>query len=474
VATSTTGTGLIQALGIGSGLDIQSLVTRLVAAERAPVQARITRQASDVATRVSALGALKGALSAFQGALEPLKSLDDFDVRSAVAGDTNVFGASATGSAAPGAYGIEVQQLAQPEQLISTAFSGGGASVVGSGVLTLQLGSSPSFAVTLDSTHKTLADVRDAINGAAGNNGINATLVYGVNGAQLVLTSRATGAGNTLTVSASGGDGGLARLGYAPGATGNYTEQQAAQDAILLVSGVEHHSASNVVSGAIDGVTLTLKAANKGSSASLTVANDTATVTANIRKFVGAYNAMQSQFARLGSYDAASKSAGPMLGDWLLTDVSSAMVRGATDRVAGVSAGYGALAALGITTDSDGQLQIDDAKLSAALQSSPAAVATLFGGRGGVARRLDERLTSLLASNGAIEARDSNLSSAQKAIDTETTRLDDQMAVVQQRYLAQFTALDSLMSQLQATSNYLTQQLANAASIGNGSSTRSG
>ena len=73
MTTSTTGTGLIQALGIGSGLDIQSLVSQLVAAERAPVETRLTRQASDVATRVSALGSLKGALSAFQSALEPLQ-----------------------------------------------------------------------------------------------------------------------------------------------------------------------------------------------------------------------------------------------------------------------------------------------------------------------------------------------------------------------------------------------------------------
>ena len=112
--------------------------------------------------------------------------------------------------------------------------------------------------------------------------------------------------------------------------------------------------------------------------------------------------------------------------------------------------------------------------LGTALGANPSAVATLFGGTGGVARRLNERLDALLASDGAIKARDTNLAAAQKTIDDDTRRLDDQMAVVQQRYMAQFTALDSLMSKLQSTSNYLTQQLANAASIANYGNNKSG
>ena len=113
-------------------------------------------------------------------------------------------------------------------------------------------------------------------------------------------------------------------------------------------------------------------------------------------------------------------------------------------------------------------------KLGTALGANPSAVATLFGGTGGVARRLNERLDALLASDGAIKARDTNLAAAQKTIADDTRRLDDQMAVVQQRYMAQFTALDSLMSKLQSTSNYLTQQLANAASIANYGNNKSG
>jgi flagellar hook-associated protein 2 len=471
---ASTGSGLIQALGIGSGLDIQSLVTQLVQAERAPTDSRLTRQSQDVATQLSALGTLQGALSSFQSALSPLASTDKFALFTATVGNTDVLSATADASAVPGNYSIEVRQLAQPEQLISAAQAAGAGAVVGYGSLTLQLGTGASFTVTLDSAHNTLADIRDAINSASDNAGINATLVYGINGAQLVLTSSATGADQTIQVSASGGDGGLASLAYAPGATGNYTEQQTAQDAIVLISGVEHHSASNVVDGAIDGVTLTLKTTNTGAPTSMAVAGDQAGVVANIQQFVSAYNALQGQLGRLGSYDATSKTAGPMFGDWLLNSIGGQMVRGATDQVAGVAAAYGSLAAIGITTDANGQLQIDSTKLNAALNAGADSVAKLFGGAGGVAQRLTTMIDGLLSSGGAIAARNQNLDDAQKAISDATQRLDDQMAGVQQRYLDQFNALDALMSQLQQTSTFLTQQLANAASIGNGSSTKSG
>lgn len=472
-SSSSASNGLIQSLGIGSGLDVQALVTQLVQAERAPTDSRLTRETQKIATQVSALGTLKGALAGFQSTLEPLAGIDQFSLFTATPANADMLGATADATAVPGTYTVETTQLAQPEQLISTAFSGGASATVGYGTLSLQLGADQSFAVTLDAQHATLADVRNAINSAKDNPGINATLVYGVNGAQLVLTSAATGASQTIKVSASGGDGGLAKLAYAPDATGNYTEQQAAQDAIVLISGVEHHSASNVVTGAIDGITLTLKTANQGTPTTLTVANDQAGVVANIQKFVSAYNSMRTQLSGLGSYNATTKSGGPLLGDWLLSDVSAQMVRGATDRVAGLANAYGSLAAIGITTDANGQLQLDSTRLNAALAANPDAIAQLFGGTNGVGTRLNSAIDKLLASSGAIAARNNNLTDAQQTVSDATRRLNDQMAVVQQRYLAQFNALDTLMAQLQQTSTFLTQQLANAASIGNGSSTKS-
>jgi flagellar hook-associated protein 2 len=472
-ATGSATGGVIQSLGVGSGLDIQSLVTQLVAADRAPLDARISRQATKIATQFTALGTLKGALSTFQAALSPLTSGSQFLIKSATSADPTIYTATTGSAAVSGNYDIEVRQLAQPEQLISTNFTGGAAAVLGAGQLQVTLGSS-SFGVAISSGNATLADVRDAINSAAGNPGVKATLVYGQTGAQLVLASASSGASNAITVSVSGAGGALANLSYTGSGDAHYTETQQARDSIVFVSGVEHHSASNVVDGAIDGVTLSLKTAKPNTTISLAVTDDQATVTANIQKLVAAYNTVLKQFQTLGKYDAASKTGGPMLGDYLLKDAQFSLSRGFTDRVAGISGNYNSLAAAGVTTAADGTLNVDASKLQAALTADPGSIAKLFAGPNGISTRLNSKLTSLLSSNGTIAVRNLNLASAQLDVTRQQTNVNNQMAQVQARYLKQFNALDSLMSQMQSTSNYLTQQLANSASIGNGSSTKSG
>ena len=464
-ATTGAGSGLIQSLGIGSGLDVKSLVTQLVAADRAPLAARITRQASSIATSLSALGALKGAISAFQSALAPMSTVSQFQVMAAASADETIFSATATSGAVAGSYGVEVRQLAQPEQLISTAFAGGATAPVGTGTLQISLAGA-GFAVTIAADHATLADVRDGINAASDNPGVKATLVYGISGAQLVLTSAATGAGNAIGVTVSNAAGSLAQLSYAGAGDTHYTEAQQPKDAIVVISGVEHHSSGNVVDGAIDGVTLNLHSAKPGTTLNLTVSNDQNAVIANVNKLVAAYNSMQGQFRALGGYNAATKTGGPLLGDWLLSGAQSQLSRGMADQVAGLNSRYASLAALGVTTGADGTMSVDGSKLQAALTADGSSVARLFSGPQGIATRLNATATKLLESGGAIAARDTNLATAQKDVSTQQTALNARMAIVQARYLKQFNALDSLMSSLQSTANYLTQQLANTAKIG--------
>jgi flagellar hook-associated protein 2 len=471
MATSSisNGGGLIQSLGIGSGLDVQSLVTKLVAADRAPADARLTRQAQNIATGVSALGTLKGALSSFQTAVQSLSTSAQFQVNSTSTGDSTVFTATATGSAAPGSYSVMVQQLAQPEQLISNPIVGGSGAVVGTGTLAISV-NGKTFNVSIDSSNNTLANIRDAINGATDNTGVNATLVYGTGGAQLVLSSVGTGASNAITVAASGGDGGLASLAYGGTPGVNYTEAQKAQDSIVMISGVEHHAATNTVSDAIDGVTLTLNAAKKDTALNLSVTPNQGAVTNNIQQLVNAYNSMQSTFGQLGNYNATTKTGGPLLGDWLLGDAQFRMVGDMTNAVSGLPAAYSSLASIGITTQTDGTLKIDSTKLQAALTANGAGVAALFSGSNGIATRLSATLTSLLSDGSAIAARNQSYTDAQAQLTSQQDALNNNMAVVQQRYLTQFNALDSLMQQMQSTSSYLTQQLANIATIGSTSS----
>jgi flagellar hook-associated protein 2 len=452
---AASGTGILSSLGIGSGLDIGSLVTQLVAAERAPAQARITAQASDVATKISAMATLKSALSTFQSALTTLTTPSDFSSITANSSNENVFTATAQPSAVEGNYDIEISQLAKAQQLVSTAtFASGGDTVVGYGTLTLGLGGS-SFSVTLPSTQNTLSGIRDAINSASDNPGIKASLISGTGGTQLVLTSTQTGAANKITVSSTGGDGGLAALNYSSSATGNFTQKQTPQDAMLTVAGIPYTGPSNTVSNAIDGVTLNLLTTNVGTPATLDLAANNSQTSSNVQAFVTAYNALQSTLSTLGDYNNDTQTAGVLLGDSVLSTAYSSITRLSTDTVNGLAGDYTSLAAIGVTTTATGALQLDSSKLAAAMSADPSSVSNIFSSSGGVANRLNDYLDTLLASNGSIAARDANLTDAQNQITQDTTNLDAQMATVQARYTAQFTALDSILSQLNSTATYL-------------------
>jgi flagellar hook-associated protein 2 len=450
----------IQSQGIGSGLDVNSLVTQLVAADRAPRQAQITRRETDTTLQISALGSLKGALGAFRSALEGLKTVDALSPRSAVSGDDKILTASATTTAATGSYQIEVVDLAKSQQLASAPYLAGATAVVGTGTLAITQGDKV-FSVVIDETNNTLAGIRSAINAATGNTGVQATLINEVGGSRLVLTSTTTGQAGAMKIAQSGGDGGLAALVYDPQGTMAMTELAPAQQAHIRVGTFDVYSSSNTISDAIDGVTLNLKDTTEGDTVSVTISNDTAAATNKIKAFVNAYNTLYTTFAKLRSYNAETKESGPMLGDALLQGIEEGIRMDLVSPVSGVSGTYTSLAALGITKQVDGTLKVDDTKLTAAMTADRAAVAAVFGSTNGVATRLYKRVDAALATNAGIDARNTRLQSSMKDINKAKTDLDARMDAVEKRYRAQFGALDVLLSQMQQTSSYLSQQLAN-------------
>src|SRR5690349_13571237 len=163
--------------GLGSGLDINSLVSQLVTAEKSTKQAQITRAQTGTVTTISALATLKGAMSTFNSALTPLKTVEIFEAHSATSSDQEFFSSSATNLAAPGSYDVQIEAIASAHQISSTAVVGGSTVAVGTGTLTLQSGTK-SFSVAIESPNNTLAHIRDAINNATDNdNLISATIV---------------------------------------------------------------------------------------------------------------------------------------------------------------------------------------------------------------------------------------------------------------------------------------------------------
>jgi flagellar hook-associated protein 2 len=444
----------------GSQIDVQSLVSQLVAAERSKTDTQINRDSTRVTTQISALGALMGSLSTFRSSLSSLQTVGAFSSRGVTSSNEEALTAAVTSSAVPGSYDIDVEQVAQAQQLSSTAFASGGTTVVGTGSLTISLGTG-SFTVDIADGQATLADIRNAINSASDNVGVRATLVQGTDGSRLVLSSSTTGAANTIQVSQSGGDGGLAQIAYSPSDTSNYTQIKAAQDAIVYIAGSQVTSASNTIEGAIDGVTLTIKkeTTEESGPVGLAVSYDSAAVTTKVKGFVSAYNALMTQISRLRSYDATTKTAGPMIGDTLLTSLESELRRTLSGVVPDQAEGFETLAAIGITTQLDGTLGVDDTKLQKALSNNFEAVSKLFGSDEGIAKRLFTAADERLKTGGALDVRSDTLADQQRAIEKRKDDLDVRMVAVQQSYLQQFTRLDTLLSQLQVTSSYLTQQI---------------
>lgn len=441
----------------GSVIDVSTLVSQLVSATQAPQEALISSKTQAVTAQISAVGTLKSALATFQSSLSALDTPSAFGALSATSSNTTAFTASADPGATLGTYSIAVTRLAQAQQLVSGAFSGGGSQTVGTGSLKLSLGAT-SFTVNIDSSNDTVAGIAAAINAATGNPGIEASVVTGTDGAHLVLSSALTGATNTIQVSETDSGTALSALTYGTGNTTHYIQQTAAQDAAFSIAGVAYTSASNTVTSALSGVTLNLLATT-ASAATMTVSTDTATVQGNITAFVTAYNTLQSSLASLGSYNSTSGTAGPMMGDALLSGVQNQIRSVLYGIVDTGSSTYSSLASIGVTTNSDGSLSVNSSTLSAALSSDFSAVSQLFSGSSGIAASLNSQVTTSLQAGGSIDSRSKTLVDQENALTQQNNQLTQQMNALTASLTEQYSSLNTLLSSLQSTSAYLSQAL---------------
>lgn len=383
---------MISVSGVGSGLDIEGLVTQLVAAEGQPTALRLDRKEASLQAKLSAFGTLKGGLSSFQDSLSGLKSLSNFNARTATVSDSTFFTASATSEANAGIYDITVSKLAQSHKLASSAFTNS-TDVVGSGTITFRFGTydpgetsftanpdASSQSVVIDSTNNTLEGIRDAINDA--DIGVRASVINDGIGYRLLLSSASTGADNAIEVTVSDDDGndtdasGLSQLVFTT-TTKNLFTTVSGQDAELTIDGLAITRASNTVTEAIEGVTLNL--ADVGS-ANLTIELDKAGTRTAIEEFVDSFNELMATMNQLSSFNADTQEAGTLVGDATLRTISN-QIR----QILGAQVGSGlvtSLADIGITTERDGTLQLDSTKLQNALDNNyddMAAIFTAFG-----------------------------------------------------------------------------------------------
>ena len=450
----------------GSVIDVSSLVSQLVAATQAPQEAVITQQTQAVTSEMSSVGQLKNALSTFQSSLAALDTPAAFGSLGATSSNTAAFTATVDSGATLGSYNVSISQLAQAQQIVSTSAYGSSSATVGTGTLQLSLGGS-SFSVTIGSGNDTLSGIAAAINSASGNPGIEASVVTGTGGAHLVLTSTVTGASNTLSVTQTAGSG-LSALTYGSGSA-NYTQQTAAQDASFSIAGVSYTSPSNTVTDALSGVTLNLLATTSAP-ATLTVADNTSTIEKNVQTFVKAYNTLQQSLTKLGGYDAATSTAGPLMGNSALTNAQSQIQAALYGMVNTGSPTYTSLASVGITANSDGSLSLNAAQLAVALNTHFSAVSNLFSGKGGIASGLNTVLNAQLGGNGPIASLSQSLVQQNDALTQQSQQLSQQMSALQASLTQQYSSLNVLLSQLRSTSSYLTQAFATLPNAPKGSS----
>ena len=448
----------IVSTGIGSGLDIAGIVQSLVAAEGQPVESRIAQQEARAQAKLSAFGSLKSALSDFRDKLDTMRTLEKFLSRQASSGNEDRFTVSAGTNAVPASYDLEVAQLAQAQKLTSGAFADADA-VVGTGVLSIQFGAA-SMDLTIDGTNNTLAGIRDAINSATDNPGVSATIVNADSGSYLIVTGEATGAANSITISQSGGDGGLSALEYDPGqGLTSMTESIAAQDALIRIDGLSVMSASNTFTGAVQGVTINVLQTSGGTTDTLLVENDDQAAKDLVSDFVESYNALVNNFDDLTSYDAENEIAAPLVGDSTLRGIRDQIRRELSIGVQDLDATFSTLSEVGVEVQLDGTLNLNSERLDTVIADDFVKFGQLFSTTDGFATRLYDLTDGYLSNEGIIESRTQGLTATIEGFSDDRQALNDRLSSLETRLLRQFNALDSLLAQLTSTSNFLTQQL---------------
>ena len=460
-------------------IDVQSLVAQLMAVAAQPVTALNTQIATEQ-TQLSDFGTLSGLVSSFQTAMTHLNI--DASTNSATSSNTAAVTPTASSTAVAGSYAMNITSLAQAQSLVSagqasssTAISNGTATTVTfafgttSGT-TFTSNGSAAKSITIDSTNNTLSGIAAAINAA--NMGVTATIINDGSATapyHLAITSNSTGISNSLKVTTSGGDGTINNLlAYDPASIQKLTQTVAAQNANFTLNSIPISSASNTVANAIQGVSLTLGSVTT-SPVTLTVGPNTQGMTSDITSFTSAYNALWNQLKSVSAYGSSptsggSTTAGDLPGNSTVRMMMSQMqsvLDTATTPASGGSLSY--LAQIGVAMQTNGTLSVDSATLNNALTNKFSDVGNLLTSATGVLTNMNSWANSVLApGNGLIPSATNAINSTITDQKNKISQMNAQNTILQAQYLQQYTNLNMLLTSMNSTSTYLTQQFSSA------------
>lgn len=445
-------------LGIGAGVDLQSMLSSIMAAERAPITA-LEKKIATTNSKISLYGELRSKLDTLRTASNTLQFPSQLSAITATSSDSTALSATAAFYAAPGSYTVNVTQLATAQKSFSHAYDTG--TSFGQGSLSFTVGGVAQPVIDLtDQASYTLQEIGAKINNA--NMGITATVIAGTDGDRLVLTGNKTGEDNdfsfTTTIAAPDSvpsgtpQPALSDLDTAPGLA-----VSSAANAEITIDGVAVSSDTNTFANAIGGVTFT--ALKTGSSATITVQTDGTKIKDAVQKFVDSYNSVVTKIKENSTYDLSTKT-----GKLFNGDSSARAIRESLSNARGTipselsGASIKTLSELGVRIQQDGLLSLDTSVLNQAISTSASDVTTTIAAYG---KALSDTVTNIMGENGLLSNRVNSLNTSVDRYEDNVAALENRVALIEKRYRAQFTSLDTLLSSMQTTSSYLTQQLAN-------------
>lgn len=459
----------ISSLGVGSNLDLTSLLASLTTNENTRLTPITTKQANYTA-KLTAYGTLTSALQTFNTATKALTDSSVFTEK--VASATTGFTTEVGDTAVSGSYAINVTQLATAQSLSTVAAVSSTTSLIGDSStdrqLSIQVGSGKAITISLTDAQTTLAGVRDAINGA--NAGVTASIVQsGDSGYQLVISSNTTGIDSKMTLAVTGDTKLAGILNYdsaasADNSTAGIKETLAAQNAQLTMNGILIDRSSNTITDVPQGVTLTLTALTT-TTQNLNIRQSATDSAKAVESWVTAYNTLLTTFDTLSKYTAVAQGAaqdttnGVLVGDSVLTSVKNQIKTAISSAQSNDT--FKVLNQVGVTLNKDGTLTTDEATLVKNLADNPSKVADFFIGDGkttGLATQLTNIVTTFTEDNGVIDDAQDSITDIQASLAKQYTRVQASIDTNIARYKKQFTQLDVLMSSLTSTSDYLTQQ----------------
>ncbi|MDC7872124.1 flagellar filament capping protein FliD [Pantoea ananatis] len=459
----------ISSLGAGTNLDLNGLYDKLEKAEQQRLSPLTKHQVSYKA-KLTSWSILQTSLQKLQTATKALENSSSL-ASGKVTSTNTAFTPTLSNNTSAGTYEIDVSQLAKSQMLLSKAADSktaqlGDTSQQSRTITITQKGTDKKLEVTLSKGQTSLSDIRDAINKTQG--GVSASIIKADNGTYyLSLTSRDTGTANAMTVSTSDKklEGYLGYDGNGSNTSNAMTQKVAAADAVISVNGVKITRSSNTITDAPEGVILKLNATTSKPE-TLKIEKDNSQMTRAVQDFVDAYNSFQTTVASQTKFTAAKAGSsqqnsdnGALAGDGALRNIHT-RIRSLLS-VPQTGGGLSLLSQIGITQDVSGKLTVDSKKLEQALNDKPESVTKLLSGDGkttGFATQMGGFLTKVLDTKGPLITAQDGINASLRQLDKQASTVNLSIAANLARYKAQFTRLSSLVSAMNNTSVYLSQQ----------------